>query len=587
MQKEAFISLSEKVRADLIKKTQFPNLKVLLENSSINYKTKYADKIINALIEDPNLSRYSLISIFDDRILVSDSAGIVYHLPYTIEKDILTFGVIVPTSLAQNESMLIKSVLLKEIEKMTQDFVKGKVSENSDKIVRLALEKLRLDEISSELQPTAYSKLTPVFLFRSKNLTESWVKFSHHNKSKLTEKVELLSDLYATIVNFRNFLEEKGYAKYGHYINSSQAEGYMKEFAMYRGTELEEKERATLINFFKNRVKFLEENALFHENAVEIGDVVRLKFGDNYKIGYKVTSISPDGELVYVEKDGEAQQVPYHISQVEKDAVTESLNELSGVQTIQNPTIFMGRTDVTGQEVVPDAYSPNSANSSPLSNYMKILLDGQAFLNKAISDNLPEDLKKAVNELLSRVNDFIVKINTSYQFAQSDMEELQDITRTLIKMINIASGLDMLKVRVDDTEEELQEPSDASLTPTQSYLGDADKVEVTTTGQVATYPAKFYKDDKEKDFNPYPAPVRVGESVVVRDGMFIVEGKVAGFNKWTGFYDVKLLNGKILQLDESDIDFDKDTVIATGNEPELLLDKEDEDDEQKEKGKQK
>jgi len=415
-------STIEETRSNLINKLSFPHLKSLLEANPVNYKSKLTDKIVTALIQSNNLSRYTLVSVFDDRILVTDPSGAFYHIPFSIEKDVLTFSVPVAAELSQTESTLVKSELLKEISMMIESYTTNKEVLNTDKIVMLALEKLRLDGVSESLKKTIYDECFPVIRNNASALIENWKGYSKEFKNKkLVENANTLTEAYQIVVQFRNFLQEKGYAKYGHYIDGRAFDGYLQEFKEEVKTDLTERERATLVNFFKNRVKFIEEGKLLVENdevgmvnspesqgqdvpksetddeegSLQVGDKINLKFGDITKSGYKIDGFSQDKTLVYVTKNDTPEPAPYHFSQVEK---------LQEVQAPVTYTYILNRADILGQDLNPSEYTPNSTSTSPLANYQKILTDAQHYLRVALEGQLPDDLKAAISDILDRVN---------------------------------------------------------------------------------------------------------------------------------------------------------------------------------------
>jgi len=99
-------------------------------------------------------------------------------------------------------------------------------------------------------------------------------------------------------------------------------------------------------------------------------------------------------------------------------------------------------------------------------------------------------------------------------------------------------------------------------------------VQLTTSGNVATYPAKFYrssnaKDDKE---DAYPKPYAVGEKVVVRDSYYVQEGSILEYNKWLCKYKVRLTNGKIIEAEDVDL-APVDSPKNPDNAPDILYDK--------------
>jgi len=494
----SYTKLSDKVRSSLIESPHYPFLKKLLEQSPIDYKSKKSELIVNALIKDEILSKYTLLSIFDDRILVTDNGHSLYYLPYSIDKDNkLKFQTIIPSTLIQTEAKIVKTVMLSEIEKMIKDFSKGKISENISTVVDLGLEKLRLDSLAKSIEKTSFDENAPVFLLRFPILAEAWSKWTISNpKNTLVEKTRTIVESYEALYGFRIFLESEKGVKYGHYVNASEVDGLMLEYAKYRGEDLSEMERATLINFFKNRVKFLEENSI-------ISKVCILK-----------------------ENDGDLE---------------------SFQQT--HPDMF-------GYEVTADISTDNTAlNKSMLINYKPLLINGRDFMSGLATQKLPGDLKKIVSSLLIRIDTTLVRMDTNYQWSMQDNYDLQDLLRVINKMIAVASGLSTIKAVMGVEEPTPTDTTNNSNIPASPYT-DPEALEMTGSAAVGIYPTGFRS--KTKEGNAYPEPIRashVGESVVVREGMYFTEAKIVGFNIYTGLYEVRLQDGRVLNLDEYNIEF--------------------------------
>lgn len=519
----SYKSTCEAIRSSIIESQQFPLFRQLLESSPIDYSSEKSDVIIKALLSDETLSKYSIISIFDDRVLVTDNGHSFYYLPYEIDSNNkLKFKTIIPVSLVQNESLLVKKVLIDEIQKMTEAYRKGKISENVDKIIRLGLEKLRLDSLDHSLEKRMYEEFVPVMMVRFPLLAEGWEKYSKENTSnKLVKKVSTIVESCEVLYSFRQFLENEKGIKYGHYLNTSDVDPMIEEYANFRGEDLTEMERATIINFFKNRVQFIMECSLVSKKMLN-------EYTDDPTVGKDFYDIHPD---------------------------------------------------YFGQELSADFTPDNTAlNQSLLINYKPLLVDARAFLAKLASGTLPGDLKKVVSTLLLRVDTFIVRIETNYQWAMQDMYDLQDLLRTVNKMISIASGLDTIKatVGVEDYIPSTSTPTPDSLSPTKTYLGDEDTLEITGTGNAGNYPRGFYS--KTPVGNAYPEPSRVGESVIIRDGMYFREGRVKNFNIYTGLYEVQTPDGKIYTLDDYQIDFNSDNKSKEEDEPVMPTIKKDDKD---------
>lgn len=497
----SYSSVCDAIRTSILESQQFPLFKSLLEQTPIDYKSNKTDIIVNALLGDETLSKYSILSIFDDRILVTDNGHSFYHLPYEIDKvsNKLKFKTIIPISLVQNEALLVKTVLLEEIQKMIVSYNKGKISENIEKIVELGLEKLRLDSLQKLLEKNLFEETVPVMLLRAPVLMESWSNFSkEYAKNTLVEKVEIITESYEALYQFRKFLENEKGVKYGHYVNARDVDSLIGEYEMYQGRTLEERERATLINFYKNRVNFLHENSIIED----------------------------------------------------------------GMGGMTQPEFYEVHPDVFGSEVSADFTPENTArNSSMLINYKPILVSAREFLSKLLSGTLPGDLKKIVSSLLIKVDTTLVRMDTNYNWAMQDMYDLQDLLRTVNKMISIASGLATIKATVGVEEPSNSTPTpDSSITPSKSYLGNDTKLEITATSGIATYPAGF--KSKLPVGNAYPnANTRVGESVIIRDGCYFIEGRVKDFSIYTGLYEIQLQDGKVLKLDEYMIEFQEDKPV--------------------------